>query len=68
MIAADVGQPLVATLRQVGQLTVVQPEQLEDRRVQVVDVNGFFDGPESELVGGSDHLATTGLRRRPARW
>src|SRR2546429_3806533 len=51
-VAAHVGEALVAALKQKRQLPVVQAEQLQDRRVQVVDVDAVLDRPEAELVGG----------------
>ena len=39
MIAADVGEALVAALEEEGQLAMVEAQQLEDRGVQVVDVD-----------------------------
>ena len=57
VIAADVGQPLLAALEEIRQLAVVQAEQLEDRGVQVVDVHAVLDGAEAEFVGGADDLA-----------
>ena len=56
MVAADVGQPLVAALEEVRQLAVVEAEELEDRGVEVVDVHAVLDGAEAELVGGADRL------------
>jgi hypothetical protein len=37
-----VGQAVVAALVVVGQLGVVHAEQVEDRRLQVVDVDGVL--------------------------
>ena len=56
VVAADVGQPHVAALEQVGQLAVVQAEELEDRGVEVVDVHAVLDGAEAEFVGRADDL------------
>ena len=44
VVAADVGQPHVAALEEVRQLFVVQAEELEDGRVDVVDVDAILDG------------------------
>ena len=43
MIAADVGQALIAALEEVRQLLVVEAEELENGRVQVVDVDAILD-------------------------
>ena len=49
--AADVGQAEVAALEAVGQPQVVEAEQVEDRRLDVVDVDAVLDAREAELVG-----------------
>ena len=38
-LAADVGEAVVAALEAERQLLVVEPEQVQQRRVQVVDVH-----------------------------
>ncbi len=38
-MAMDVGQAIVAPLEAVRQLLVVESEQVEDRRLEVVDVD-----------------------------
>src|SRR6185369_14000926 len=48
---AYISQPIVAALEAVGQLEVVQAEQVENRRVQIVDVNFFLDRVKTEFVG-----------------
>ena len=48
--AVDVGQAEVATAVAVGQLRVIHTEQMQDRRVQVMDVHPFFDGVNTEFV------------------
>jgi hypothetical protein len=40
--AVDIGQAEVAARVAVGEPGVVQPHQMQDRRVQVVHVNGVF--------------------------
>ena len=49
----DVGQAEVATAVAVGQTFVVQPEEVQDGRVQVVDVHLVFRGVVAVVVGGS---------------
>ena len=68
VVAAHVGQALLAALEQIRQLAVIQAEQLQDRGVQVVDVDAVLDGAEAELVGGADRPGRPSRRRRPARW
>jgi len=46
----NVGQPEVATAVAVGQLRMVHAEQMQDRRVQVVDVHPFVDGVYAKLI------------------
>ncbi len=42
-LAADVGQPEVAALEAIGQLEMVEAEQVQDRGLQVVDVDSVLD-------------------------
>ena len=49
----DVGQAVVAAGVAVGETLVVEAEEVQDRRVEVVDVDFVLDGSEAELVGGS---------------
>ena len=53
-VAAVDGQPLVAAVAGEGQALVVEAEQVEDRGVQVVDVDPVLDGVQAELVGGAE--------------
>src|ERR1017187_8501130 len=46
----DVGQTEVAALRAEGQLGVFQPEEVQDRGLDVVDVNAVGDGGKPELI------------------
>ena len=50
-LAVHVGQAEVAALEAVGQLRVVDAEQVQDRGVQVVDVDGVVDDVVAEVVG-----------------
>ena len=50
-VAVNVGQAVVAAAVAVGQLLVVEAHQVQDRRVQVVDVDLVLDGVPAELVG-----------------
>ena len=47
----DVGQPQVASGVSVGQTLVIEPEQVEDRGVQVVNVHRVLDSVVAEFVG-----------------
>ena len=55
--AVDVGEAVVAAGVAVRQLLMVEAEEVEDGGVEVVDVDGFFDGFEAELVGGAVDVA-----------
>jgi len=46
-----VGQAEVAALEFVGQAFVVDTEQVQDRRLEVVDVDGVFGRVVGEVVG-----------------
>ena len=48
--AVDIREAEVAALEAVDQLGVIEAEQVQDRGVQVVDVDGFFDCVEAELI------------------
>src|SRR3981189_2252323 len=47
----DVGQPHVSSGVSKGQPLVIEPEQVQDRGVQVVDVHRVLDGLVTEVVG-----------------
>ena len=49
-----VRQPEIAALEAIRQLGVIETEQMQDRRVQVVDVDFVLDDVESKLVGLTD--------------
>ena len=52
-----VGQTKIAAGVAVGQLLVIEAQQVQDRRVQVVDVNAALDRVPAKLVGGSVDVA-----------
>ena len=45
--AGDIGEAEAAAVVGVGQPLVIDPEQVQDRRVQVVDVDGVDGGTRS---------------------
>ena len=63
-LAVHVRQPFVAAVVPVRQPQVIQPHQVQDRRVQVGDVAGIFDGAEAELIRCADRLAATDASSR----
>src|SRR5688572_9695073 len=49
-VAGDVRQTLGATVVEVGELGVIQAQQVEDRGVDVVDVRLVLDRAQADLV------------------
>src|ERR1051325_10060402 len=47
----DVGQPKIAALKPEREFFVIEAEQVQDGRVEIVDVDAVFDGVEAEFVG-----------------
>ena len=54
----DVGQAEIAASVAVGQLLVVEAEQVQERRVQVVDVHLVLRHVEAELVALANRHAS----------
>ena len=52
-----VGQAEVPAGVAVGELLVIEAHELEDGRLQVVNMDLVLDGLEAKLVGGADRLA-----------
>ena len=55
----DTGQSLVKSLRLVAELLVVKTEQMQDRRMEIVDVDRVFHNIIAEIVSFPINLATT---------
>ena len=55
-LSSHVGQPEVATLIMVCQLAMVHTQQVKNRRLEIVDVDGGLDGVETDLVGRAHGL------------
>src|SRR5262245_3951656 len=55
--AVDVGQPKIAARIAVRESLVVEPEQVQNRGVQIVDVHAILDRAEAELIGRAMHVA-----------
>src|SRR6266542_4336017 len=53
----NIGQPKIPARVAVSELFVVKAEQMQERRVQIVDVNLVFDRLESEFIGGAVNRA-----------
>ncbi len=56
-LAIDICQPEVATLEAIRQSLMVEAEQMQQRGLQVVDVNRVARDVPSQLVGFADHMA-----------
>src|SRR5262245_31172913 len=67
-LGGDVGEPEVAALEAIDQPMVVDAEEGEDRRMQVVDVDDVVHGGVAELVGGAmGHAALDAAAGHPDR-
>src|SRR5262249_45062713 len=58
--AVHIGQAEVAALETIGQLGVIEAQQVQERRVQVVNVDTVLDGVEAELVAFAEGKAGLG--------
>lgn len=47
----DIGQPIVASLEPVGQPLVVNPQQVQQRGIQVVHMDRIADNIEAQFIG-----------------
>src|SRR5579883_2273823 len=56
-VAMDVGQPQVAAAVEVRQERMVEAQQMQDRGVQIVDLDLVLDGGLAEIVGRPVSLA-----------
>mgnify|MGYP003349426135 CR=1 FL=1 len=67
-MSMDIGQPEIASGKAVGQSFVVQPEQMQDGGVQVMDRNNLLHGPKTEFIRGTMRVtATDAATCQPAR-
>ena len=57
-VTADVCQSQVEAAETNRQAMVVETEEVEERRMEVVDVHSILDRGPAELVGAADHLAS----------
>jgi hypothetical protein len=56
-LAMDIGETEVATLESVGELRVIEAEQMENRRVQVVNMDRVASDVESKIIGRAVRIA-----------
>ena len=59
-------QPEIAALEPVGQLRVIEAEQVQQRGVQIVDVDRVARDVEAEVVGRAVNVSRVSRRRRRA--
>ena len=52
-LARHVGQAVVAPVVMVGQALVIEPQQMEDRGVEIVDMDAVAAHADAEIVGSS---------------
>ena len=52
-LAMNIGQPIVTPLKFVSETFVVDPKLVQDRGLQIVDVDGLFHCIHGQLVGSS---------------
>ena len=52
-VSVHIGQAVVPALVAIGDPPVIEAEEMEEGRVEVVDVHGIFDDFVSEVVGPS---------------
>src|SRR5581483_1447665 len=57
-------QPKVSARVAVGELLVIDTQQIENGRVQIVDGDTILDGFESELIGAAVYQAALGATAR----
>ena len=60
-----IGQPKIAALKTERQAFMIQAEQMQNRRVQIVNMNAVFHRIKTEFIGLADDLHQLSLRRRP---
>ena len=53
----DIGQTEIAPRITIGEAFVIEAEEVQDRGVQIVDMDTFLDGAVAELVGGAVDVA-----------
>src|SRR5260370_13568170 len=56
-LAVDVGKAVIAALEAVGQLLVVQAEQVQNGRLEVMDVDRILDDVIAQLVSCAEGQA-----------
>ena len=49
-MAVDIGEPEIATSGAIRELFVIEAEQVQDRRLHIVNVDGIFDDVKTEFI------------------
>ena len=57
-MSVNIGQAIVTATVSVRQTRVVDPHQVQDRRVKVVDVNGLVHSTDAMFIGRSVDVAS----------
>jgi len=55
--AFDEREPFIPAQMRIGQLTLIEAELVENRRVEIAEVNGVLDSAQANGVGGAHDLA-----------
>ena len=55
-VAVHVSQPEIAALVSIGQSRVIETEQLQNRRLQIVNLDRIVDSIESEFIRSAMHM------------
>src|SRR5215471_8113337 len=67
-VAGNVGETEIAAAVTIGKFLVVDSQQIQNRRVNIVNMSGFFDGFEAELVSSAvNHPALDRAAGEPHR-
>ena len=55
----DIGQTKIAALEAIRQSGVIDPEQMQDRGIQIVNMHGVLGDIVAVFIGLTDHMATS---------
>lgn len=61
-IPMDIGQSIISTLETVGQSRMVDSQQVHDRGVQVVHMDGIMSDIVAIIIGLTDHVSALDSR------
>lgn len=65
-IAVHIGQPEIAAAKTVGQFLVIETQQMQDRGMQIMDLDALLDRFVTKIVGGAPgHAATNTAPGQP---